>query len=251
MHGREMTNPPKRTLKTKFKSSPRDKELMRSSVLHSKGFLSPLLAFEELRQARFYIDTMEAFIESSESAEVTALEAQTLSMSADEKEEFWQWNAPIHWQEVFGMRIRSSFCTQLCSQVEATLATVSQNVQIIERCPVTVKNIKAQNELGRHRLYLDAFGKFKGPSEAAWREVTFMFQMRNVNVHEQGFFGNVNDFKAFKEFLDGLPNVKTSSNFIELKSDSCPALLQISERFHAELFSEYEAYRNRIIELET
>ena len=208
-----------------------------------------LFRSEELRRSWFFIETMEQFIASSETAEVKQLEVQTQSMSADAKDEFWQWNYPIHWQDIFGVRIRSAFCAQLCSQAEATQGDIAHRVHVIERSAIQVKNLKGST-LEQHRMFLDFIAKFEGPSPELWKEMGYVFRVRNVHIHQQGYAGEIADDKGFSSFLSALPGVGTENNFIELKAGSCVALLEITERFHDALLKEFEAYRGRAIVLE-
>jgi hypothetical protein len=218
---------------------PHSSEKMRSALLQSRGIMHSFSVSEELRQSRFFIDTMERFISDSEKEEVDALKEQTESMTDDEKDDFWQNNFPVHWDEVFGIRIRSAFCTQLCSQVEGTLSSISGYVQVLSRSPLSFKNIKGPTVLEQHRLYLESFGSFSGPSNTLWKEMGHMFRVRNVQ-----------DDRDFVAFLDRLPNVGTRSDFIELQAGSCPAFLDIAERFQEVLFAEYQALRERLVALE-
>jgi hypothetical protein len=232
------------------KRPPLDAEKARRVTLHSKGFVHPFMVSEELRQSRFFIDTMERFIYDSERDEVDLLKEQTESMTADEKDDFWQNNFPVHWNEVFGIRIRSAFCTQVCSQVESTLSSIADNVRVLARSPLSFKDIKGSTVLEQLRLFLEAFGKFAGPSDLLWREVGYLFRVRNVHVHEQGYFGKYADDRKFVAFLEKLPNVRIQSDFIELQAGACPAFLDIAERFQTALFAEYQALRERLIALE-
>jgi len=225
------------------------REMFRQEILQGMGIIGPLNASEELKRSRFFIETMEQFIASSETAEIKQLEAEAQSLSEDAKDEFWQWNYPIHWQDIFGVRIRSAFCAQLCSQVEATQGDIAHHVQVIERCAIEVKNIKGST-LEQHKLYLTAFAKFEGPLAELWTEMGFVFRIRNVHIHQQGYAGEIAQDKAFSQFLSSLSEVSTQNNFIELKAGSCIALLEITERFHSALIAEYEAYRQRALALE-
>jgi len=220
------------------------REMFRRDILQGTGIVGPLDAFEELKRARFFIETMEQYIASSETAEVKLLEAQAQALSPEAKDEFWQWNYPIHWQDIFGVRIRSAFCAQLCSQVEATLGDIAHRVQVIERCTIQVKNIKGST-LDRHKLYLNAFANFEGPGDELWEKMRFVFRIRNVHVHQQGYAGEISQDKAFCKFLASLPEVSTQNDFIELKAGSSTALLEITESFHHALLQEYEKYRKR------
>ena len=78
----------------------------------------------------------------------------------------------------------------------------------------------------------------------------FVFRIRNVHVHQQGYAGDLDSDRGFSQFLARLPDVSTQNNFIELKSGCCIALLGITERFQDALLKEYEAYRQRAQTLE-
>ena len=78
----------------------------------------------------------------------------------------------------------------------------------------------------------------------------FVFRVRNVHVHQQGYAGELADDKGFALFLATLPGVGTQNNFIELKAGSCLTLLEIAEQFNDALLREYEAYRQRSQTLE-
>lgn len=224
-------------------------EMFRRDILRGAGLHGPLYATEELKRARFFIETMEEFIDSSETAEVKELEAHAASLSEEAKDEFWQWNYPIHWQDIFGVRIRSAFCAQLCSHVEATLGDIAHRVQVIERCPIKVRDIKGST-LEQHKLYLVTFAKFEGPAPELWKKMGYVFRIRNAHIHQQGYDIDIARHKEFASFLGLLPNVGTDNSFIELKAGSCPALLEIVEEFHGALLKEYEAYRQRALTIE-
>lgn len=232
-----------------MKLSKPDREVFRLNVLNGTGIIGPLNAFEELKCSRFFIETLEQFIASSETNEIKELEAQAQKLSEDVKDEFWQWHYPIHWQDIFGVRIRSAFCVQLCSQVEATLGDVAHRVHCIERSTIKVRDLKGST-LEQHKLYLEAFAKFKSPTPELWKEMGYVFLIRNSHIHQQGFNGDIENNRDFGQFLASLPNVCTQNNFIELKSGSCTALLNIAERFQNALLKEYEAYRERVCGLE-
>ncbi len=225
------------------------REMFRRNTLEGSGLVGPLYATDELQRARFFIETMEEFIDSSETAEVKALETNITSLSEEAKDEFWQWNYPIHWQDIFGVRIRSAFVAQLCSHIEATLGDIAHRVQVIERCPIEVSKIKGST-LEQHKLYLHTFAKFEGPPSEVWKKMAHVFRIRNVHIHQQGYGGEIANDKEFSAFLASLPNVSIENNFIELKAGSCQALLEIAEGFHGAIVKEYQAYRLRALALD-
>jgi hypothetical protein len=225
------------------------REAYRQQVLYNRGIIGPMNGKEELRRSRFFIETMEEFIRGSETAEVKELEAKARGLSDEAKDEFWQWHYPIHWEDIFGVRIRSAFCAQLCSQIEATLGDIAHRVEVIERCEVELKHLKGTALEGAKR-YFSAFGKFDGPPDALWEQMGFVFRIRNVHVHQQGYASDLSKQTQFAAFLAGLPNVSTQNDFIELKEGSCAALLEMADRFHDAVLSEYESYRQRAVALE-
>ena len=176
------------------------KEGLRKSYIEGTGFLGPLYLMDELERARVFIQTMEDFISSSESAEVKELEAKITALSDEDKSEFWQWNYPIHWQDIFAVRIRSSFVLQICSHIEALLGDVAHRVQIIERCSISVQKIKGST-LEQHRLYLEEFGGFETPLSDVWEKMGFVFRIRNAHVHKQGHDWGISSDKKFAEFM--------------------------------------------------
>jgi len=228
------------------------RETFRQGVLQGTVIGGPLDAAEELRRSRFFIKTMEQYIASSERTEVKQLEAEAQALSDEVKDEFWQWNYPIHWQDIFGVRIRSAFCAQLCSQVEAALGDIAHRIQVIERCSALGKNkkFKKGSTLDKHKRYFTQYAKFDGPEDELWLRMGFVFRIRNAHVHNQGYAGDIDRDNAFGHFLSSLPQISTQNNFIELKAGSCIALLEITERFNNALLEEYEVYRQRALTLE-
>lgn len=222
-----------------------DLEHLRNIYLYSKGFMTPMMVNEEFRQAGFFIKTMEEFIESSTSTEVERLKAEANALNPDDVEEFWAWNFPVHWEDVIGTRIRSAFCTQICSQVEATLGKICELVRVLERCPLTIKDIKSGAVLEQHKNYLSKVGNFNGPPKILWDEMGNIFRLRNILIHEEGYLGAKRD-QNLVNFLALLPNIKIQNDFVQLQSGSCPALLAVARRFSDALFAEYDILIQRL-----
>lgn len=225
-------------------------EHVRQMYLYSKGFMTPLMVNEEFRQAGFFIKTMEDFIEASTAAEVEKLQTEADALNTDDADEFWAWNFPTHWEEVIGTRIRSAFCTQICSQVEATLGKICELVRVLERCPLTIKDVKSGAVLEQHRKYLNKVGKFNNPPSTLWDEMGYVFRLRNILIHEEGYVGADRD-RSLVNFLSSLPNFRIQNDFVGLQSGSCPALLDIAKRFSDALFAEYDVLIQRLRAAET
>ena len=117
-------------------------ESIRWEYLSGSGLLGPVLTRENLRDARFFINTLEKYLDEAERKEVAALETAAKHLSEEEKDEYWQWRYPIHWQDVFGVRIRSAFCAQLCSHLEAVMGDLCRRVQTIGRSVIRVSDLR-------------------------------------------------------------------------------------------------------------
>lgn len=217
-----------------------------TDVILSKPFLYSSDGFD---RSRLFIQTMEQFIETSEAKEVKHFEELAQSLSPEDKDEFWQWNYPIHWQDIFGVRIRSAFCIQLCSQVEAILSDIAHRIQVIKDCPVMgkKKKFKQGSILERHKRYFYEYANFEGPDEELWAKMGFVLRIRNAHIHFQGFDVKMDDDSDFLKFLFSLPNIGVEYNFIELKAGACDAFLEIVDYFHKGLLQEYETFRKKTL----
>lgn len=225
------------------------RDLYRTEILSGRGMYGPMLGSDELARSRFFISTLEEFIVSSEQREVDNLSKGIESMSAEAKDEYWQWHYPIHWQDIFGVRIRSSFILQLCSHTEALLGDIAHRIQVIERCNIKLTELKGAT-LEQARKYYSQFGKFESPSADLWERMIFVFRIRNIHTHQQGFAGDRKGQERFFDFVGALPAVRIENSFMELQAGSCSKILEITEEFHAALLAEYEAYRLRSAAIE-
>lgn len=225
-------------------------EQFRRAILHSNGLgMSPLVQGDEFSRSRMYIDTMEKFIVESTYLEATSLEPQTLLLSDEEKDFFWQNSYPVHWEEIFGVRTRSAFCIQLYSHIEAIVADVAQRIEIIGRCSAITLS-RETSLIKNHRAYFMAQAQFEGPSEEQWQQMTFLGHIRNAYVHNQGHSKKLTGNSDFDSFIESLPHVSLHGNFIDLKAGACTALLDIAERFYLALYKEYQKYQSIMRALE-
>jgi hypothetical protein len=99
--------------------------------------------------------------------------------------------------------------------------------------------------LEQHRKYLSKVGKFNSPRPTLWDEMSHVFRLRNILIHEEGYVGADRD-RNLINFLSSLPNIRIQSGFVELQSGSCPALLDIAKRFSDALFAEYDVLIRRL-----
>lgn len=218
--------------------------IFKKDYLTGGGFAGPFINSyrEELKKTKFFLDTMETFIEESEKDEVSELEKGIENLSGAEKDEYWQWHYPIHWQEVFSNRIRSSFILQLCTFVEGELKEICNRVMAIGDVPIKVNELKGST-LTRPKKYFEAFANFEKPSSENWRSMEFVFDIRNVMIHEAGFAGNYRNYNRIQQYAKDLQGISFEYDCIEIEKVFCEYCLKEIEKFCVELHEAYEAFR--------
>lgn len=217
---------------------------LREDYLSGEGifgqFIYPYL--EELKKSKFFLATMEDFVDSSEQREVAALEKGLEVLDSEQKHEFWQWHYPTHWQEIFSNRIRASFITQMCSFVEGELNRICDRVRVISRVPIKVSDLQGST-LSKAKKFLAAFAKLDFPSETSWNEIQRVFDVRNLMVHEGGFAGSSKSRNKLMEFAGIAPGLALNHNHLEVKREFCEYCLALISKFCDELHNAYQSFR--------
>jgi hypothetical protein len=55
---------------------------------------------------KFYLETLESFIETEREREISNLQKKVEHLSEDDQGEFWAWRYPIHWDDIFATHLR-------------------------------------------------------------------------------------------------------------------------------------------------
>jgi hypothetical protein len=218
-----------------------------NDYLYETGFFGSFDTLNELERSKFFIIEIEQYVSSSESAELKQLSKGTEHFTKEQKDEFWQIYYPVHWQEIFGVRIRSSFCVQLCSLVEATLSDVANRIHIIENCPQFNKmnkpRFKRGTTLDKYKLYFREKANLNRLDDQLWINMSYIFRIRNAHIHFQGFDHKLEEDNDFKNFLSSIPGIRFLNSFIDLRQGACEAFLDISHEFLTDLLENYSSYR--------
>ena len=85
------------------------KDMSRFMYCHTKA---------QTKELHEYLKIMDEFVSKSEKEELSALEKEYNNLSSQAKEDFWQENYPVHWEEIFAGNLRSSFILLLFNIVE-------------------------------------------------------------------------------------------------------------------------------------
>lgn len=197
---------------------------------------------EEIKKSRFFLETLEEFVEKSEGYEVSDLQKGLSGLSPEALDEFWQWHYPMQWEELFSNRIRASFIMQLCSFLEGEMKEICGRISVIARSPIKVSDLQGST-LSRPKKFLAAFGRFEIPTEENWTLVERIFDVRNVMVHEGGFAGTYRNLKKMKDFAGRVPGLTFENSHIKVRREFCEYCLSVVTTFCDELHMGYESYR--------
>ena len=224
-------------------------ELFRDALLKGNGLYSPFSSVEELRKSRMYIETMEDFIDKSESEELAKLSSGIESLTPEERDEYWQFNYPIHWQEVFATRVRSGFLIQLCSFLEGELDDICHRIQMIARIQKNVSNMTGST-IEKASKYVAKYGDFSSSLRPHWETIERIYDIRNVFVHYRGFSALYRNHEKIVEFSKSVPGVKCLHSFIELERGFCEYCNEEVAKFQEHLRTAYDTFRKRLLAIE-
>lgn len=221
-----------------------NKSNLRAEYLTGEGFLGGFVFSyrEELDRTRFFLKTMEDFVEASEREEVAALEQGIARLTPEQHDEYWQWHYPFHWQEIFSNRLRTAFVLQLCTFLEGELNEICRRVEVIAEAPIGVGDLKGST-LDKAQKYLSAFAHFDRPSESSWALIQRIYHVRNVMVHYGGFSFPYRHHAKIVAFSGEAPGLSLQNDFIQVKREFCEFCLAEVSRFFADLHAAYEAFR--------
>ena len=184
--------------------------------------------YEQISRLRFYLQTLEEFIENQEKEEIEALKQRSNSLTQNQQAEFWAWNYPGHWDEVFRGMLRSSFIISLVSVLETRLSQACQAAAIIVRSQIKRSDLKG-SVLERSRKFLEVLAKFSEPSPDQWDFLTGIYDVRNVLVHNQGKVYLSWKKQRLSKFIKAQPGLSAPNDFISIEKDfgfSCLGAIQ-------------------------
>jgi hypothetical protein len=204
----------------------------REELINSRGELNIWLLArqEEIKGMRFYLQTMEDFIEKERKREIDELEQKAKDLTEEQQSDFWSWNYPLHWEEIFESRLRSSFLISLISFLEIQLNHVCSDVAVIVRSALSISDIKG-SIIERSKKFLQNFGNFNNFSSDEWKMLTDIYYIRNVVVHANGIIPNSQKTENLFKFINKQPAISESNGFVEIGRDFCFFCLDYIDAF--------------------
>lgn len=197
---------------------------------------------EEIKKSKFFLDTMEEFIISSEQHEIDTHKNRTNDLTPEQLDEYWQWHYPVHWQEIFSNRIRASFIMQICSFVEGELNEIAERVGVISDAPIKLRDLTGST-LSKPKKFIESFGRFTSPGADSWEIMERIFDVRNVMVHEAGYSKGYRNHKRIVEFSKSVPGLSFINDHIQVEREFCDYSLNSASDFITSLHGAYESFR--------
>lgn len=141
-------------------------------------------AYSSVEGLQLYLQTLEKFIESERSAEIHALEKHAGELPDNARSDFWAWNYPVHWDDIFATQLRCSFLVTLVSLVESHVSVVASEARGVARAPLSPRELQGEH-LERHRKYFEKILGFQLPGSSLWSDMHDLSELRNRVVHAQ------------------------------------------------------------------
>ena len=205
----------------------------------------PVRFHEEISRFRFYLETLEEFISNQEKSEIKQLEKHAQNLSKDQQSPFWAWHYPIHWDNIFRYRLRSTFLVTLWSFTETQIERTCRYVTDIVRPEIKCSELTG-NLLKRSKKFLKAFGEFTRPSKEEWALISRIYDVRNVLVHYDGDLSRYKNAERLSQFLNQQLGLSQTQDFIPLDKNLCLFCLDKIESFLEHLRNEVKNLCERV-----
>ncbi len=202
-------------------------------------------AIETLKGLKFYLETLEWFIDRERTQEISELKKHIEQWSPEQQEDFWAWHYPVHWDEIFASQLRSSFVPTLISLTESHIGMIAD-----QACEILTTSIKPRDLRGglfeQHRKYLEAMAGFTRPSDATWNSLYEIRDVRNCVVHANSRIYDSRNQERLRSLVRKLPGLSASYDVLELSPEFLLHGLKVIEGFITDLYEEASALCQRV-----
>lgn len=204
---------------------------------------------DELEKLRFFARHIELLVDQAEGSEIESLKTSVKHLSQNRQDEFWLWNYPVHWDEIFRSAIRSSLVVTIATFIETYLDELCKNVGLITKGEFDSTDRKGST-LARARRFLKTVGQFRGPDSALWEELGAFLKVRNVIVHTAGFAAGSRYESAIEQFCRGRSDIRLSQGALEIQPEFFDFIINKILMFVEQLEREFMALCERTRNLE-
>ena len=210
----------------------------RNELVTSGCSLTIDYANNELNELKYFVDTLEIFISNEECREVEVLAKYAQQQGITPAGEFWAEHPPYWWRQIFASRLRSSYTITLMSAVEKHLEAVCLDIQVILRSEIAQDELKGST-IERCRKYLEKVAKFQSPLPHTWEIIGYLYDVRNIFIHNGGMLGESVRSKRLNHFASIATGLSIQSGkYIELEHGFVDFAISIVKTFFSELSNE-------------
>ncbi len=211
-------------------------ELLREASFDQYEYsLEPAAIRDKFQLLKLYLDSMSNFI-------AIETKQQTARMTSNDL----MWTYP--WWEDFEYTLRSSFLMSLSSVLENRLGLVRDAVAFVWRSPFP-KHKGRGNIVEQTKEYIESLNGFEIPIDDSWHQVSSIYLIRNVLVHDHGLLRGSRSEQKLQWFVGRNPWLVDNDVFIRADLRLCNLSHEIVESFLLELFAschEWCQYRKKI-----
>jgi hypothetical protein len=211
-------------------------------------FVLPLFgneALETLKGLRFYLETLEAFIDRERTQEISELKQDIEHWPQDHQEDFWAWHYPAHWDQIFASQLRSSFVITLMSLAESHVGMVVEQACAIVGSPLSRRDLH-RGSFRQRREHLEKRAGFTRPDTTSWDSLYEIQAIRNCIVHANSTIYNDQNPERLRALILTLPGIGASHDVIELSPEFPIHCLKTVEGFITDLYEEASALCERV-----
>lgn len=201
-------------------------------------------ALETLKGLKFYLETLEGFIDGERAQEISGLKQHIEQWSPDQQEEFWAWHYPVHWDEIFASQLRSSFVVTPMSLAESHVGMVAEQACEIIGSPVSPNELR-RGPFEQHRKHLEKVAGFTRPDGKSWNALYEIRAIRNCIVHANSRIYYSRNEKRLRALVRTLPGLTAPYDVIELSPEFPMHSLETVEGFLTALYEEASALCQR------
>ena len=198
------------------------------------------MAFHTLGGLEFYIRTLEQLVDERESEDVARLRERFVALMPGLQAEFWEWNYPIHWDDVVRSQLRFSFVVTLVSFAELEAKSMARQVEYMTGSRLRPSDLRG-GDLDRYRKYLEVVGGFSCDSDEVWSSLLQVRDVRNCIVHADGRLWETSKADRLRSLSGVLPGFALSTETVELGPEFPVYALRVVREFTSWLYRAAEA----------
>lgn len=196
-------------------------------------------AKRELQDIYFYLERLEEFIVVERDREINELVKYEHKWPTEKLGGFWEWNYPVHWDEVFVKQLRSCFVVSLMSFVEANIKFVIEHICKVAHVELEQKTLNSYFFKNLRKVLVGKCG-FLRPSQDVWGSIGNIQKIRHCLVHHGGriYSAGGNKERELKRLIDKLPGLSEQYGIIELDSTFPVYAFDVVKMFLKEFYGE-------------